>query len=82
MEKIFNEQNEQVRQKQAQIETLKYELSAQSRRTNMEVNTLKQKLANVELELSSTRREADELHKATIEKTSEIGALETRVNSL
>ena len=79
IEKILNDQNEQVRVKQTQIETLKYEMNSQMRRSTGEINNLKQVLANLELELSSTRKEADEYHKVAIEKNSEISGLETKV---
>ncbi len=54
-------------------------MNSQTRRTTTEINNLKQTLANLELELNGTRREADEYHKATIEKNSEIASLETKV---
>ena len=79
MERQLSEQTDQNRQKQAQIETLKYEMSAHARRTTHEIENLRQTVANLELELSSTRREADEYHKATIEKVSEVSALESKV---
>ena len=68
-----------MRKKQTQIETLQYEINSQLRRLTSEINNLKQIIANLELELSTTRREADEYHKATIEKNSEISSLETKV---
>ena len=82
IEKILSEQNEQIRQKQTQIETLKYEMNSQMRRSTGEINNLKQVLANLELELSSTRKEADEYHKVAIEKNADISGLETKVINL
>lgn len=79
MEKQLNEQTEQNRQKQAHMDTLKYELSQQTRRTTHELESLRQTIANLELELSATRREADEYHKASIERGSELSALENKV---
>ena len=46
------------------------------------INNLKQVLANLELELSSTRKEADEYHKVAIEKNADISGLETKVINL
>ena len=80
IEKVLNNQNEQLRMKQTQIETLQYEMNSQTRRTQTELSNLKQNIANLELELDTTRKEADEYHKATIEKNSEIAALETKVS--
>jgi len=82
LEKNSNDLAEQVRIKQTQIETLQYEMNSQTRRTSTEINNLKQTLANLELELSATRREADEYHKITIEKSSEIASYETKISEL
>lgn len=79
MERLLNENVEQNRQKQAQIETLRYEMGSQMRRATHEVENLRQNVANLELELNATRREADEYHKATIEKASQVSALENKV---
>lgn len=54
-------------------------MSSQARRNTNEISNLKQNIANLELELSTTRREADEYHKAAIKKDTEISALETKV---
>ena len=54
-------------------------MNSQMRRSTGEINNLKQILANLELELSSTRKEADEYHKVSIEKNSDISGLETKV---
>ena len=82
IEKNSSELAEHVRLKQTQIETLQYEMNSQTRRNTTEINNLKQTLANSELELSGTRREADEYHKATIEKSSEIAALDSKIGEL
>ena len=82
MEKTSTEVNEQMRVKQTQIETLQYEMNSQARRNTTEITNLKQTLASAELELSATRREADEYHKATIEKSSEVSALESKISEL
>lgn len=82
MEKQLGEQTEQSRQKQTQIETIKYEMSCQTRRATHELESLRQTVANLELELNATRREADEYHKATIERVSEVSALENKVSFL
>jgi hypothetical protein len=82
IEKQMSEQSEETRKKQAQIDTLQYEMNSQSRRFGTEINNLKQVVANLELELNTTRREADEYHKATIEKNSEISSLETKISEL
>ncbi len=82
IERLQHDQGEQARIKQTQIETLQYEMNSQARRNTTEINNLKQTLANCELELSATRKEADEYHKGTIEKGSEVAALESQVSEL
>ncbi len=82
IEKQHGEQSDESRRRQTQIETLQYEMNSQSRRMNSEVNNLKQTVASLELELSTTRREADEYHKVTIEKNAEISSLENKVCKL
>lgn len=82
IEKQSNENSEQLRLKQTQIETLQYELNSQSRRFTSEISALKQKAADLELELNESRREADEYHKMAIEKNSEISSLELKISEL
>lgn len=82
MEKQVNDAGEKDRLKQTQLDTLKYELSSQERRMNAEISNLKSIGQNLELELQTTRREADEYHKITIEKNSEISALEHKITEL
>lgn len=82
LDKKLNDMSEELRIRQTQLETLQYEMSSQTRRSNTEINNLKQTLANMEIELNSTRKEADEYHKAAIEKNSEIAGLETKITEL
>jgi len=82
IEKNSSDNSEQLRVKQTQIETLHYELNSQTRRTTTEINGLKQRVADLELELNESRREADEYHKMAIEKNSEIASLELKVSEL
>ena len=81
-EKQCTEQTDESRKRQTQIETLQYEMNSQARRLTSEINNLKQKVAHLELELSTTRREADEYHKVTIEKNAEISSLENKISEL
>ena len=66
-------------QKQATIEQLQYELSSQQRRHTVEVAGLKGRLADLELQLTETRKEADEYYKASIERNLENTALGNEV---
>jgi hypothetical protein len=82
IEKSLTDTKEQFRLKQTQIETLQYELNSQTRRYTTEINSLKQKCSEFDLQLNESRREADEYHKMAIEKDSEISGLEMTVRFL
>jgi hypothetical protein len=82
IEKGLNDSKEQLRLKQTQIETLQYELNSQTRRFTTEINSLKQKCTEFDLQLTEARREADEYHKMAIEKDSEISSLEMKVSPM
>lgn len=80
VEKQVSSLTDQSQSKQAQIETLQYELNSQTRRHTAEVNSLKQRIAELELELNESHKEADEYHKSVIQKESEIATLELKVS--
>ena len=80
LEKNISNSAEQLNTKQSQIETLQYELNSQSRRHTTEVNSLKQRIGELELELNESNKEADEYHKNVIQKESEIAGLELKVS--
>ncbi|RNA39221.1 coiled-coil domain-containing 57 [Brachionus plicatilis] len=82
LEKQANDASEKERVKQTQLDTLKYELGCQERRMSTEISNLRTIVQNLELELQTTRHEADEYHKITIEKNSEISSLEHRITEL
>jgi predicted RNase H-like nuclease (RuvC/YqgF family) len=82
LEKNVASTSEQLQGKQTQIETLQYELNSQTRRNTAEVNSLKQRIAELELELNESHKEADEYHKNFIQKESEIAGLELKVRML
>ena len=68
-----------VRQKQLSVDQLQYELTTQSRRATDELNTLKQRVTELELQLVQTRREADEYFKSGLERNAEATSLGNQV---
>ncbi|XP_012941304.1 coiled-coil domain-containing protein 57 [Aplysia californica] len=72
----------QPRQKQIQIDQLNYELSSQRRRHEGEVTGLKNRVSDLELQLSEARREADEYHRASLERNQELVALGNQLSAL
>ncbi|XP_013420877.1 coiled-coil domain-containing protein 57 [Lingula anatina] len=77
-----NKLSKQPREKQLEIDQLQYELGAQGRRHVAEVASLRQKIAELELQLIETRKEADEYFKANLEKNLELNSLQNELSSL
>ena len=71
----------QGRQKQLAADQLQYELSTQSRRASDETAALKHRLADVELQLAQTRREADEYYKSGLETNAQATSLRNQVRT-
>ena len=70
-----------MRQKQLSADQLQYELSTESRRAADEVAALKQRVAELELQLAQTRREADEYFKSGLERNAQATSLSNQVRS-
>jgi len=69
----------QPREKQVEIDQLQYELGAVRRRTDTEVSSLRQRVADLELQVNEARREADEYYRASVEHNTEATALANQV---
>jgi len=69
----------QPREKQVEIDQLQYELSAMRRRTDTEVSSLRQRVADLELQVTEARKEADEYYRASVEHNTEATALANQV---
>jgi len=69
----------QPREKQVEIDQLQYELGAVRRRTDTEVSSLRQRIADLELQVNEARKEADEYYRASVEHNTEATALANQV---
>ena len=69
----------QPREKQVEIDQLQYELGAVKRRTDTEVYSLRQRVADLELQVTEARKEADEYYRASVERNTEATALANQV---
>lgn len=69
----------QVRQKQLAMDQLQYELTTQSRRATDELTALKKRANELELQLTQTRREADEYFRSGLERNAEATSLGNQV---
>ncbi|KAH9514404.1 hypothetical protein Btru_025159 [Bulinus truncatus] len=82
LENSLEEISKQPRQKQIQIDQLTYELSSLRRRYEAEISGLKSRVADLELLLGEARREADEYHRASLERNEELVALGNQLSAL
>ena len=69
-------------QRQTEVEQAQYELNAAQRRHTAEVAGLHQRIADLDLQLSETRKEADEYYKANIERNLEVTSLGNELSAL
>ena len=69
----------QPREKQVEIDQLQYELGAVRRRTDTEVASLRQRVADLELQVNEARKEADEYYRSSVERNTEVTALANQV---
>ncbi|XP_078081655.1 coiled-coil domain-containing protein 57 [Mustelus asterias] len=73
---------QQTRQKQVEIDQLRYELTSQQQRTSAETLRLNERIAELELQLVEARKEADEYFKGNLQQNSEAVALGNEVSAL
>ncbi|CAG5122366.1 unnamed protein product [Candidula unifasciata] len=82
LENSLEETSKLPRQKQIQIDQLTYELSSCRRRQETEVAGLKNRVSELEFQLTEARREADEYHRASLERNEELVALGNQLSAL
>jgi chromosome segregation ATPase len=82
LEKQLQEMSKAPREKQVALEQLHYKIGAQERQHQVEVSSLKQRVAEAELQAAEARKEAEEYHKACLQSTSEVTALQNELSRL
>ncbi|CAF0852674.1 unnamed protein product, partial [Didymodactylos carnosus] len=80
IEKNHDNFQRELRQRQSRIDQLQYQLNADDRRHQTEMNSLKQKINDLDVQLIETRREADEYQKAIIERNADVTELERKLS--
>ncbi|XP_048411322.2 coiled-coil domain-containing protein 57 isoform X4 [Stegostoma tigrinum] len=73
---------QQLRQKQVEINQLRYELTCQQQRTSAEIVRLNERISELELQLVEAHREADEYIKGNLQQNAEAVALGDEVSAL
>nr|XP_054762812.1 coiled-coil domain-containing protein 57-like [Lytechinus pictus] len=82
LETELSQKQYQPREKQAEVDQLRYELSTQARRHAAESASTAQRMSQLELELLEARREADEYYKGTLQTNLEATTLGQQVSAL
>uniref|UniRef100_A0A0B7B4I3 Coiled-coil domain-containing protein 57 n=1 Tax=Arion vulgaris TaxID=1028688 RepID=A0A0B7B4I3_9EUPU len=82
LENSLEEVSKQPRQRQIQIDQLTYELNSCRHRHETQVTGLKNRVSELEFLLSEARREADEYHRASLERNEELVALGNQLSAL
>ncbi|XP_022084931.1 coiled-coil domain-containing protein 57-like [Acanthaster planci] len=82
LESNMNQLQKQPYEKQTEIEELQYELTTAARRHASETASLRKRVAELELQLAETRREADEYYKGGLQTNLEATALGNQVSAL
>ncbi|XP_071951973.1 coiled-coil domain-containing protein 57-like [Antedon mediterranea] len=82
LESRISQISQQPSTMKAQVDQLQYEISTQIRRHTTEVTSFKHRIADLELELAETRREADEYYKGGLQTNLEAMALGNQVSAL
>ena len=70
----------QPRAKQVELEQVQYELGTQSRHHHVTAASLRQRLADAEMQAAEARKEADEYHRANLQSAAEVTAMGYEVN--
>ncbi|XP_067860264.1 coiled-coil domain-containing protein 57 [Heptranchias perlo] len=82
LDSLVTQLTQQARQKQVEIDQLRYELTSQQQRTSTELLRLNERIAELELQLVEARREADEYFKGNLQQNLETVALGNEVSAL
>ncbi|XP_051889098.1 coiled-coil domain-containing protein 57 isoform X2 [Pristis pectinata] len=82
LDAMVTQLTQQVRQKQVEIDQLRYELTSQQQRSSSEIGRLNERIAELELQLTEARREADEYFKGNLQQNLETVALGNEVSAL
>ncbi|GFS06575.1 coiled-coil domain-containing protein 57 [Elysia marginata] len=82
LENCLEDVSKQPRQKQIEIDQLTYELGSTKQRAETEINALRKRVGDLELQLGEARREADEYHRASLESNQELVALGNQLAAL
>ncbi|XP_078509887.1 coiled-coil domain-containing protein 57 [Lissotriton helveticus] len=82
LESMVTQLTHKVRQKQVDVDQLRYELTHHTQHSALELSTAQQRVAELELQLTEARKEAEEYFKGNLQQNLEAVALGNEVSAL
>uniref|UniRef100_A0A8C4TKP9 Coiled-coil domain containing 57 n=1 Tax=Erpetoichthys calabaricus TaxID=27687 RepID=A0A8C4TKP9_ERPCA len=82
LDSMLSQVTQQAHQKQVEYDQLQFEMRNQAKHKNSEIASLRERVANLELQLTETRKEAEEYFKGNLQRNLEAVALGNEVSAL
>lgn len=82
LDNLIDKLSKEPKTKQIEIDQLQYEVGAQGRRYTAEIAGLKQRVSDLEIQLTEARKEADEYYKGNLERNMEIASLSQQISQM
>ncbi|XP_069511429.1 coiled-coil domain-containing protein 57 [Ambystoma mexicanum] len=82
LDSMVTQLTQKLRQKQVEVDQVHYELTNHTQRSSSELSAALQRVAELELQLTEARKEADEYFKGNLQQNMEAVALGNEVSSL
>ncbi|XP_040293537.1 coiled-coil domain-containing protein 57 isoform X2 [Bufo bufo] len=82
LESLVTEVTQKVQQKQAEIDQLQFQLNSETRHSRSTISSLRQRQAELEMQLTEARKEAEEFFKGNLKQNLEAVELGNEVSAL
>ncbi|XP_060080442.1 coiled-coil domain-containing protein 57-like [Ylistrum balloti] len=82
LEKSVEQLSKEPRQKQVEVDQLRYDLSARERRSQAEIASMRQRVSDLEMQLAEARKESDEYYRSNLERNMEVTGLRQEISAL
>lgn len=82
LERSVEQLSKEPRQKQVEVDQLRYDLSARERRNQAEIASMRQRVSDLEMQLAEARKESDEYYRCNLERNMEVTGLRQEISAL
>ncbi|XP_033742493.1 coiled-coil domain-containing protein 57-like isoform X2 [Pecten maximus] len=82
LERSIEQLSKEPRQKQVEVDQLRYDLSARERRSQAEIGSMRQRVSDLEMQLAEARKESDEYYRCNLERNMEVTGLRQEISAL